>query len=57
MTPGTRVSFPARRGELDVTLTGTVMPSRFRTFAHVQVDGGPLAEVDLRNVTLIPVTP
>jgi hypothetical protein len=35
---GTRVAFPARRGGLPVTCTGTVVPSRLVRWTRVRVD-------------------
>lgn len=51
MTPGTRVTWTARKGDHPVTVTGIVVPSRFVRWAVVQLDSGAMTEVRLANLT------
>jgi hypothetical protein len=50
---GTRVQFAAILGDLPVTLGGTVMPSRFREWARVQTDRGPVVELRASSLTVM----
>jgi len=50
---GTRVAFGAVRGDVPITLGGTVMPSRFVRWALVRTDSGELLELRRESLTIM----